>query len=679
MSKVTTATMAIVLALSGICRGSTPAWVGYGGPGGTRVYPDATPPTTFGTKDIAWRVEIPDGGWGHSQPVVIGSRVLLHVEYDEAFTRFPSLIAFNAADGSIAWKALLDHTPALANGEKIREAWIKLTDGELERIRLLGAYRKALFAKDEAGMAAANKAIVEAGYQEATEKTARSGYPKLRAKEPNRDRDLWNLAKRGGFAFETWREGLKDCGGTTWCLGHAYATPVSDLPAESSTQAGQAGGKHVWVQTAFGGFFCFDLNGELVWCKSSVGQLGEYCRNGRSPILWADPASGKLLLLSDITNKVRAFDAATGELLWSDEGPMAGKEGVHTIITPVVARIGGTSVLWAAGCNPYRLPDGKRLALEGWNPQDYGTQVIVNPDRPDVIYLCGSGEHSGWTQKGFVKTGPNPPAALKLSLDGETLRVEVLWHGGSVATDNKLGSKEVISNGAASMVIHDGKFYHAGGAIFDALTGKLVTGVPGKKAGAERAVPQTRHMLCIAGGHVYGLQKHYTRQKGAKPAMEMQVYTTDGTLVANNVIPGSSYGYPVHHRRGRDLPSYHTRTDKNPEIGGSGDANVIHENNHVVWSAVGHDHFSPCHHPLRLGHDHVYPDGREPERAWAGPLAALPGIARMRQPDQLPRVGRATGPPPRRGATWPDGVRAGWETLDPRGGAQGWPDGQHHG
>jgi outer membrane protein assembly factor BamB len=81
---------------------------------------------------------------------------------------------------------------------------------------------------------------------------------------------------------------------------------------------------------------------------ASPGQDGEYCRNGRSPILWKDPATGKLFLLSDITNKVRAFDAGTGKLLWTDGGPARmGREGAGSVVTPAVLTVGGTPVLWA--------------------------------------------------------------------------------------------------------------------------------------------------------------------------------------------------------------------------------------------------------------------------------------------------------------------------------------------
>ena len=47
--------------------------------------------------------------------------------------------------------------------------------------------------------------------------------------------------------------------------------------------------------------FCHDLDGKLLWSAFTMPTFGEFCRNGRSPILWQD------LLISDIGNVVRAL------------------------------------------------------------------------------------------------------------------------------------------------------------------------------------------------------------------------------------------------------------------------------------------------------------------------------------------------------------------------------------
>ena len=75
------------------------SWIGYGGPGGTRVYADAKPPTKFGAGDIAWRAKLV---WGHGSPTVIGDKVLVQCEYLEGEEHYPSLVALNTSDGSVA-------------------------------------------------------------------------------------------------------------------------------------------------------------------------------------------------------------------------------------------------------------------------------------------------------------------------------------------------------------------------------------------------------------------------------------------------------------------------------------------------------------------------------------------------------------------------------------------------
>ena len=56
-------------------------------------------------------------------------------------------------------------------------------------------------------------------------------------------------------------------------------------------------------------------------------------------------------------------------------------------------------------------------------------------------------------------------------------------------------------------------------------------------------MPQSNHLLCVAGDHVFGLGKHHSRDKEAPPHLEMQVHTVDGAKTGVSVIKGSSYGY----------------------------------------------------------------------------------------------------------------------------------------
>jgi outer membrane protein assembly factor BamB len=483
-------------------------WVGYGGPNGSRVYPQAKPPTTFGKNDIAWTVKLPD--WGHGSPIVIGEKVFLLCEFTEGVEHYPSLVCLSAKDGKLLWKALLDHTPVLPNGAAIKKAWeTVMTDWGKRRV-LIQAY--------EASGKSADKlpAIEAAGYEYDPR------WNRLLPKDKNHLKSELALMRQGGFALETWRQSLGS-GNTISCVGQAHATPMSD-------------GERVYVQTAFGGFFCFDLAGKLLWCAAVPGQAGEYCRNGRSPILY------KNLLLSDITNKVRAFDKLTGTLLWSDDGPAKiGGEGASTIVSPAILTVAGKDILYAAGNCAYLLPDGKRLTVEGW--KDYGMQTLVKHDERDVVFFCGSGEHCGWTDKGGDNATYRPPAAVRFRLEGDSLNATVLWNG------KDLGGKETAGGNSPWMLYHAGKFYHVNGAILNALTGKVIAGAFSKSGSA--AVPGTRHLLCAAGNHVFGLTHHRGRSgkdDAAPGSALMSVFTLDGQKVADNVIPGIegknfSYGW----------------------------------------------------------------------------------------------------------------------------------------
>jgi hypothetical protein len=241
-------------------------------------------------------------------------------------------------------------------------------------------------------------------------------------------------------------------------------------------------------------------------------------------------------LISDITNLVRAIDRKTGKLVWSDQGPAQAKTakteddidtggpgggGSSTIVTPNILTVGGVDVLWAAGCCAYRLPDGKRLKVVGW--KDEGMQTLVKHDQRDVVYFCGAGEHCGWTSKG-KGVDPMPPAAVRFALAGDTLKAQVLWSG----IDGQCWG----GNGPW-MLYHDGKFYARGYAILDALTGKIIKQGAGK--GGAGPVPDSRHLLQVANGHVYGL----TRAKGGRsgtPGAVLGVCTLDGKPVASSTI-----------------------------------------------------------------------------------------------------------------------------------------------
>jgi outer membrane protein assembly factor BamB len=302
--------------------------------------------------------------------------------------------------------------------------------------------------------------------------------------------------KAHGITPETWHENLTR--GVN-CVGHAYATPVSD-------------GTHVYVATADGVFAAFDLAGRRRWLAHAPGQVGEYCRNGRSPILYQG------LLISDITATVRAFDRQTGKLLWSDD--CAG----DSIVSPMVLTVAGKDILWAAGSQAYLLPEGKRLTVKGW--KDAGMQTLVKHDERDVVFFCGEGEHCGWTNKG-KGVDPMPPAAVRFSLEGDTLQAKVLWSG---------INGQPWGGNRPWMLYHAGKLYGPGAGAVDALAGKVALGDFTGKSRSSGPVPASQHLLLVANGHVYGLAKSGGK-KGDAGGATLAVATLDGKPVSSCTIP----------------------------------------------------------------------------------------------------------------------------------------------
>lgn len=456
MKSISALLVTVVLALcSSQVRGeglNAPNWLGYGGPEGRRVYP-GNPPTTFDKPK--WETPLPV--WGHGSPLAVAGKVFVMCEVGPK-NIFPLLVCVDSATGKILWQREIDHLPAITKSgeeqETLRKAIRGWFDRESEIINSTkGQDEKAPFPGSDR---AQNTALAE-------------------------------LYKSMGLMHDKFRRGPY-CNGYD-CMGDAFGTPVSD-------------GQAVYVATLWGGFACLDFDGNLKWIAYARGNRWTWCNVGRSPILHGE------LLLYNGGGTMRALDKTTGKLRWEHEDPPS----AYSIVTPAVVTIKGQDVLLAAGPSAYLLPNGRPLKVEGWVSE--GMQILVKHDEPDVAFFCGAGEHCGWKNKGDADI--QPPAAFRFSLEGDTLKGALLWHGGD------LGGKEAWGGTAPWMVYDQGKFYHRDGAVLDALTGKVRAGKFGRFG---RAVPKTKHILAIAGGHIYGLE-----------SATMQVYTLDGKIVAQNKL-----------------------------------------------------------------------------------------------------------------------------------------------
>jgi outer membrane protein assembly factor BamB len=399
---------------------------------------------------------------------------------------FPLLVCVDGATGKILWQREVDHLTAVPGGNA----------------PALRKELKAWFDRE----AELIVAYVQSGH-------AKEKQPEWQDKD--HEAALKRLYGTMGLMRDKFRRGPY-CAGYE-CFGDAFAAPVSD-------------GQFVYVATLWGGFACFDLAGKQQWVAYARGNRWTFCNVGRSPILHGN------LLLSNQGGTMRAFDRRTGKLLWSREDPPA----AYSMVTPAVIRVAGKDVLLAAGPSAYLLPEGKPLKVTGWVSE--GQQILVKSDEPDVAFFCGAGEHAGWLNKGDTEI--QPPAAFRFSLAGDTLTVKLLWHGGD------LGGKAAWGDNTPWMVCHAGKFYHRGGPILDALTGKILAGSFQRFQGV---VPRTRHLLLIAGGHIYGLA-----DGDKEPVATLSVATLDGTSVASTTV-----------RRAEPTPAQraaHTYATGNPRV-----------------------------------------------------------------------------------------------------------------
>jgi hypothetical protein len=426
-------------------------WIGYGGPNGGRVYP-GNPPTRFDQTKEGGGVlwEAALPTWGHGSPLGVADKVFVLCEPGPN-NLFPLIVCLDAATGKTLWRKEIS-TPEQEQHRDALKAWADKHYGAIQ-----------------AGL------------------------------DPGKDKGISALKKTAhdlmGLQVDSFRAGMYSNGYA--CFGEGYGTPVSD-------------GTWVWACTTWGTYVCYALDGTVRWATydPQLARTTGWCLWGRSPILAGD------LLISDVLDRVRAFDKHTGKLVW--HRTLARRQ--DSIATPGVITVGGKDILLTDGPSAFLLPEGTPLTVEGW--KDTGMQILVKHDERDVAYFCGSGEHCAWRNKGAADV--QPPACFRFTLQGDTLTGTLLWDGAT------LGGRKAWGNNSPWMVYHEGKLYHREGAILDALTGKVLAGGIGVKPGA---VPSTSHLLAIAGGHIYGLAG-----SSKEPAATMTVYTLDGKKVAQSQL-----------------------------------------------------------------------------------------------------------------------------------------------
>lgn len=187
-------------------------------------------------------------------------------------------------------------------------------------------------------------------------------------------------------------------------LPYAAASPATD-------------GKHVVASFGAAGLVCWDLDGKELWRKD-LGKLWHIWGTASSPILhqgraflWCGPAETQYLL---------ALDAATGKQLWRHNEPgvklnSPAADWAGTWATPLLARVGSRDELIVPITGTLKAFDpasGKVLwTCAGLGKLAYASPVIT----ADGIVVAFSGFHG-------------PALAVRAGGSGDVTRTHRLWH-----------------------------------------------------------------------------------------------------------------------------------------------------------------------------------------------------------------------------------------------------------
>lgn len=152
--------------------------------------------------------------------------------------------------GKEVWRKDLNHLPAASLSPADQQAALKAWHDVLADFRTgYTIFNELIYATDEAAKEAAKAKFTSLGRNFGGWKGG--GYGQLRSLKPKCDEAKAKLAAKAGLTLATWQHG---CGMGQSCFGQTFPTPVTD-------------GTHLYVVTAFGGFFCFDKDGKEIWVK----------------------------------------------------------------------------------------------------------------------------------------------------------------------------------------------------------------------------------------------------------------------------------------------------------------------------------------------------------------------------------------------------------------------------
>lgn len=462
-----------VVILAANAQAQSAGWAGNGAYG----YPGASPPTAFRhdvrlktdkatgkttreiqkSEGILWYVD--NLYFGHAQPVPVQDMVLVNREPYE-------LIALNATDGSVRWKADSSQEPYLDDaGRKrlgeLRERQKKLDEllaGFPERVNALKAALEATDEgkaflqtpnwkvpfqgerapeKDFTPTPPADEKLAET-YRVLAKAIADNGlkpFGKTWSYDVQRNRHLFPHIVEMADKFSEW-----PCQGAwTTLVGAGFATPLVN-------------GDRIYVANSANVVACYDLTGKKIWGvwdhtsrsdkkDAPLTRELEFCP---SPIL-----VGNILVVAQDFNRIRAYEAATGKKLWENIRP---KRGGWTAGTPAGMTVNGVPVVIDANGMVYRLKDG--VVLTDGLPAATGTiGPIVDGDS---VFMRGFTITKGRRAEKPVL------GAYRLAIHGDQAEVTTRWISPHVGNEHR------------SPVLHQGHLYHINEAKTDEIPARAL-------------------------------------------------------------------------------------------------------------------------------------------------------------------------------------------------------------
>lgn len=472
---------------------------------GSGVYPDSHPPTTWSdTSNLVWKSRLPN--WGYSSPVPVAGKVFFIAEPFQPRC-WPSLCCYDDATGSLLWQRDIDPFDALPQVSASERQALTADVGRIHD-QITAAYRICSSLLSMGGVPEGDPRLVDInkalGQHGLRLDGYRPGYGLLRAlhhiDEKAHQASISQLRSHGVIPLTTWwNQGPER-------VGTAFPTPVSD-------------GERVCVMTVHGTVACYDMQGKLLWTRSSGYRLPRCTGLIPSPRL-----AGDLLLThwnTEPENLLIAWDKKSGKQAWSTalfrgEGS-AGPHGVKFSReggSPVVMTLGDVPVVILGSGHVVRLPDG--MVFDARLPCHLPTVAV--DDARDAIYGLGMADAGAerW--------------CFELVMKGDSLVRTRRWVH--------------VENTAGSPVFAGGRLF-APRAQIDVATGLyLGSKDPSDKAKkVPQSAPNTRHLLLVAGDHVYGLrQERLGDDKKQGPMTGIaEVFTLNGTKVAENRLSAGSW------------------------------------------------------------------------------------------------------------------------------------------